>query len=518
MEVATTDIKEGNDQQVMNEKDTFDHHGGRTSIIGGTGNVTEAGDVIEHPNDLNGHAEAKAWSNSVPDNISVILGNASKRKEDEEVVTLETPSEHQVFCEMENSASENIKNATGLEGDKAGNATVMEDIGGELKENSNNLEASSSREDEENKLSTFNGVDEAKDVAETSINETEQTSIEDVDYTERKSEASQAVKDTSTVTDELAGKEWLDILGNGLLKKKIIVSGKGEKTRPKPGNEVKMVVNGVLMDGTKLKEEELVFIHDDREVIQAFELAVALMELGEKSFLYTDSKYAHGPFGCDSPKIPKNCSITYTLEIVSITEGPDKDNINDNERIKIGDKKRIIGNSLYSKGDYGSAIDCYKRALKYLDGSANKDVIDMKVKCHNNLSAAQLKVNAHQAALQSCNTVLALQCGNIKAMFRKSKCLEALGKQDEALKCLKEASMIEPQNKMVYNELMRLDKYVKKSLRRESDMYKRMVGGLKKEEDVKRSMDDSSMSFKIMVGTLVVAGLGILAGFLWNRH
>ena len=312
--------------------------------------------------------------------------------------------------------------------------------------------------------------------------------------------------------------EWVDILGNGLLKKKVIVKGKGQETRPKPGNEVTMIVNGELMDGKKLEEEKLVFIHDDRELIQAFELAVALMEVGEKSILYTDAKYAYGPFGCDSPKIPKNCSITYTLEIVSVTEGPDKDKMSDEARIAIGDKKRTIGNTLYSRGDYGSAIDCYKRGLKYLDGSANKDVIDMKVKCQNNLSAAQLKVNAYQAALQSCNSVLALQSGNIKAMFRKSKCLEALGKQDEALKCLKEASMIDPNNKMVYNELLRLGKYVKQSRRKESDMYKRMVGGLKKEDEAEKKDDDNSLSFKLMVGTIVVAGLGILAGFIWNRH
>ena len=318
--------------------------------------------------------------------------------------------------------------------------------------------------------------------------------------------------------EKTAEREWLDMLGNGLLKKKIITPGKGPETRPKPGNEVRMIVNGVLKDGTELKEEVLVFIHDDRELIQAFELAVALMEEGEKSILYTDSKYAYGPFGCESLKIPKNCNITYTLEIVSITEGPDKGTMSDEERIKIGDKKRLIGNSLYSRGDYGSAIDCYKRALTYLDGSANKDVINMKVKCQNNLSAAQLKVNAFQAALLSCNSVLTLHSNNIKAMFRKSKCLEALGKKNEALKCLKEASMIDPSNKMVYNELMRLDKYMKKSLQNESDMYKRMIGGLKKEDDAKSQEEETNFSFKLMIGTLVVAGLGIFTGIIWNRH
>lgn len=327
---------------------------------------------------------------------------------------------------------------------------------------------------------------------------------------------------TAEITDKVSRVftdiEWVDILGNGLLKKKVLVRGKGEETRPKLGNEVTMIVNGELMDGTKLEEGVMVFIHGDRESIQAFEIAVALMEVEEKSVLYTDSKYAYGPYGCESLKIPKNCNITYTLEVVSVTEGPDMENMSDEARIEIGDKKRDVGNRFYSRGDYGSAIETYKRALKYLDGSSNKDVIGMKVKCQNNLSAAQLKVNAYQAALQSCNSVLTLQSGNIKAIFRKSKCLEVLGKQEEALKYLKEASMLDPNNKMIYNELMRLGKHVKQSRQQESDMYKRMVGKLQSGDKTTEAKKESNFPVKLLLGTLAVAGLGILAGFIFNRH
>ncbi len=47
---------------------------------------------------------------------------------------------------------------------------------------------------------------------------------------DKKEEASEAVQEKKVVG------EWVDVLGNGLLKKKIIIEGKGEESRPKPGN------------------------------------------------------------------------------------------------------------------------------------------------------------------------------------------------------------------------------------------------------------------------------------------
>ena len=352
--------------------------------------------------------------------------------------------------------------------------------------------------------------------------ESTQQADKKVDEEDKRSavESEASVEDAEVLQNEKPKEnEWLDMLGNGLLKKRVLVPGKGPDSRPKPGNEVTLIVNGELKDGSKLKEEKIVFIMDDRDVIQALEMAVALMEVGEKALLYTDSKYAYGPFGCDEtePVIPKNCDIKYEVELIAVSEGPDKEKLSNAERVEIADKKRLRGNSLYTRGDFGGAIDCYKRGLKYLEGSASEEIIEMKVKCQNNLSAAQLKVSAFQAALQSCNNVLRLQSDNVKAIFRKAKCLEALGDTKEALKCLKEASMLDPNNKLVHSELTRVGKYVKQSSQKESDMYKRMVEGLKKDKPKDETADDS-FSFRVMVGTLLVVGMGVLAGFLWNKH
>eukprot|EP00794_Sanderia_malayensis_P004661 gene4661-5269_t len=303
--------------------------------------------------------------------------------------------------------------------------------------------------------------------------------------------------------------EPLDILGNGLLKKTVITKGNGEESRPHSGNEVVIRISGQLNDASCLPEEEITFVLDDREVIQALDLAVALMELGEKALLYTDAKYAYGTFGRkdEGLNVPSNSSITFEIELLSARE-IELSNLSDQQLIDIGDRKRNRGNKFYSSGDYGSAIDCYKRALKYLQGSSNTEVREMHLKCQNNMSAAQLKINAYQAALLSCESVLRWDPDNVKAAFRKGKCLEGIGRSEDALKWMKKASMLDPNSKIIQAEMIRLGNYVKKIRQKETDMYKRMVDGLRdgKEEDPLPG-EEGGFSWKLLAGTMVAAGV-----------
>lgn len=49
------------------------------------------------------------------------------------------------------------------------------------------------------------------------------------------------------------------------------------------------------------------------------------------------------------------------------------------------------------------------------------ELLDVKVKCLNNMAASQLKLDHHDAALKSCVAALAHQPDNIKALFRMGK-------------------------------------------------------------------------------------------------
>lgn len=54
------------------------------------------------------------------------------------------------------------------------------------------------------------------------------------------------------------------------------------------------------------------------------------------------------------------------------------------------------------------------------------ELMDVKVKCLNNMAASQLKLDHYDAALKSCMAALAHQPDNIKALFRMGKVYVAL--------------------------------------------------------------------------------------------
>jgi len=325
------------------------------------------------------------------------------------------------------------------------------------------------------------------------------------------------VEATPATTPAPVVEEWLDILGNGMLKKKILSRGGGEGSRPVSRNMVTIRYEGKLHDGTLVdKHDSFKFILSDEDVIQAFDLAIGLMEDKEKALVYTDARYAYGVKGRKEPKpsIPPNASLSYEIEILSIEEGPDMDKLSDTDRISYGDKKRVRGNDLFARDDYSGAINLYKRGIRYLEGSDNKDVVEMKIKCYNNLSAAQLKVKAYTSAVASLDTVLIVEPHNVKALFRKGKCLEGMKKEDEALECMKKAYALDPTNKSLRSEIDRLKSRVNVTKKKETEIYQKMFTEKAKE---KVSTEEEEAEWKLKMTAVAVGLLGLVAGYLTWR-
>ena len=72
---------------------------------------------------------------------------------------------------------------------------------------------------------------------------------------------------------------------------------------------------------------------------------------------------------------------------------------------------------------------------------------------HNNLAAAQMKLEAYDAALRSLQLVLTCQPTNVKALFRKGKVLMAQNQVADAAEVLREALKHSPENRTVQAEL-----------------------------------------------------------------
>ncbi|CAJ0944529.1 unnamed protein product [Ranitomeya imitator] len=130
-----------------------------------------------------------------------------------------------------------------------------------------------------------------------------------------------------------------------------------------------------------------------------------------------------------------NANLVLEVTLLDVKEGPDLELLTGQEKLALANKKRERGNFYYQQADYVFAINSYDIALRIVNSSSKVDftheeegeLLDVKMKCLNNLAASQLKLDHFEAALKSCNVVLEQQPENIKALFRKGKVMETHG-------------------------------------------------------------------------------------------
>lgn len=207
----------------------------------------------------------------------------------------------------------------------------------------------------------------------------------------------------------------------------------GEGDKPIRGESVVIAMEIFLKSDNTLveKSKKLDFVLGDGDVIRAIELSVPLMLVGGECEVVANSRLGYKEYGLE-PNIPPNADLRMIIKLLSNEGKIAYEKMSAKEKTLICDSKREKGNSLYSRGDYSDAIQCYTKALTILDtaGASVDDrqedlqsLLDVKVKCYTNLAAAQLKVGAYDAAEQSCSSALAVQPKNVKALFRKAKAI-----------------------------------------------------------------------------------------------
>uniref|UniRef100_I3MM79 peptidylprolyl isomerase n=1 Tax=Ictidomys tridecemlineatus TaxID=43179 RepID=I3MM79_ICTTR len=246
-----------------------------------------------------------------------------------------------------------------------------------------------------------------------------------------------------------APEEWLDILGNGLLRKKTLVPGPPGSSRPAKGQVVTVQLQMSLENGTRVQEEpELVFTLGDCDVIQALDLSVPLMDVGETAMVTADSKYCYGPQGSRSPYIPPHAALCLEVTLKTAVDGPDLEMLTGQERVALANRKRECGNAHYQRADFVLAANSYDLAIKAITSSAKVDMtfeeeeqlLQLKVKCLNNLVLAQQ------------------------------------GEYSEAIPILRAALKLEPSNKTIHAELSKLVKKHAAQRSTETALYRKMLG------------------------------------------
>ncbi|XP_072295243.1 peptidyl-prolyl cis-trans isomerase FKBP8 [Eucyclogobius newberryi] len=325
----------------------------------------------------------------------------------------------------------------------------------------------------------------------------------------------------SAHTDSSPEEEWMDVLGNGQLKKKVLVPGQGRESRPQKGQNVKINLKTTLKDGTLVEEiSDLTFTLGDRDVIQALDLTVQLMELGERALVLSDAIYAYGSQESFDPKIPANAELSLEVELLEATDSPDLELLPPKEKIALADHKRERGNVHYQHGNYSFAVHSYNVAMEISDSSSKVDItteeetelVDVKVKCLNNMAAALLKLDHYEAALKSCISALAHRPDNVKALFRMGKVLALQGNYTEAIQTLRKALKLEPSNKTIHAELSKLVKKTSEQRGAEQALYKKMLGNPSSSNGGKlihRVKSSWGFSWKWLFGATAVAIGGV---------
>jgi FK506-binding protein 8 len=79
--------------------------------------------------------------------------------------------------------------------------------------------------------------------------------------------------------------------------------------------------------------------------------------------------------------VPSKSELYLTVRLVAARQLPPVPDIPLEERAKIGNEKRLRGNRWYSRGDHSMAVQCYRKAVEYLDDESIES--ELEVCMHN---------------------------------------------------------------------------------------------------------------------------------------
>ncbi|GLV35164.1 Cyclophilin 40 [Carabus blaptoides fortunei] len=141
------------------------------------------------------------------------------------------------------------------------------------------------------------------------------------------------------------------------------------------------------------------------------------------------------------------------------------------------------GNFFYKNNDFLEADRKYRKALRYISWFHTSDilnkcdeskVIDMEAQSLTNLAIVKIKKKQYRDALSCCNHVLGKNPANSKALYRRALALKGINEYKDALRDLKYAMKISPNDKNVIKELKTINSALNKYLSHEKIFYASM--------------------------------------------
>ncbi|KAM9962990.1 hypothetical protein ACTFIW_006211 [Dictyostelium discoideum] len=264
-------------------------------------------------------------------------------------------------------------------------------------------------------------------------------------------------------------KAGIQLDSDGCLIKRIIKEGYGEIPPPRSIVTVHYegyLSNQVLFDSSVQRNSPFTFQMGTKSVIDAIEQSISTMKVGQEAEIVTTQRYAFGKLGLP-PFIPPNVSVIYKIKLLSY-KLKSNDFTNFESLINKSKEEKEIGNQFFQKSNYKKSIRHYVKSIWILNDPEqtlglnemeNKLLKDTLIILYLNLASCNIKLKDGKRGISNCEKILELG-GNTTAKFyyRMGQAYSLNKQYDSAKRCLVQAIRLEPNDKLLRDELENIKK------------------------------------------------------------
>lgn len=240
-------------------------------------------------------------------------------------------------------------------------------------------------------------------------------------------------------------------------------------------------ISGILLagfDGPKVLD----FTSGNGEICDALELAVGRMSQGERAIVTcTNLEYCKdiNLFSPDDLPVAGD-KVMFTVELNSFENEKNTYDMADFERVEFAAGRKEIGSKLFREQRTMLALERYKGALDLLSYTENWSEEAkakgkaLKLTCQLNQAQCFLNLGQHFEAKVACDSVLAEEPNNTKALFRRAKAQLLRRDFVEALPDFKRLLELEPDNPEAKRLCLQAQRGAKEAEKKAVSMYAKM--------------------------------------------
>ncbi|KAL7320863.1 FK506-binding protein 5 [Mucor circinelloides] len=271
----------------------------------------------------------------------------------------------------------------------------------------------------------------------------------------------------------------IKITQDGQVTKRIIKAGVGKT--PEKNDTITVHYDSyiadtnVLFDSSHERRSEFTFTLKGGKVIEAWELAIPTMKVGEKAEIICTSDYGYGDDGRQYI-VPPMAKLRFEVELLGFWEAAGTAT----ERIKAAEKKKAEGNEFFKQKATDEALFAYKKAREYIKDLWNCEPEQLEqcrflvVAINLNIAACYLQLKNYDYAIEVCKRALDRDSSSVKAYYRLGQAYLETGDYIQGIQFVKMGLQYETNNAALKSLLSTLEAKQQKYITDSKKIYKKM--------------------------------------------